>query len=159
MTEATATRRGAHHVLQVVYYASQLIPVALLLVFLVGSLALSGAQVVPDGHEAWDAVLPFPLFIVPGWLSIALAVIGAGVVIPFVATTRPVQAPDLLAAFAYSIGAALANFYFSFAFLGTHWIACVIAGVCILVLIVRMLMIVPSYERMRKAGELPNGFR
>lgn len=177
MTDARTRRltlpTDAHGRLLVGYSAASLLPVALFLVMLVGSLLLSGAQVLPDAPARYDAAVPFPLFVVADWLAIGCAVIAALLVVPVALTTRVVQATHLIGVLAYTLAAIVADLYFAFAYpgegtpfasptdpgvtLGLHLIGSMLGVLCAVVLGVRLAVIGPRYERLRKAGDLPIG--
>lgn len=155
------------------YAAATLVPVALLLVFLVGSLALSGAQATPDGLTKYDAPVPFPLFVVPEWVLIGCAVVALALVVPLIVTTSVAYGGRLIGMLSYTGGAMIADAFFSFAFpvsdgliassgdpdtyLGGHIVGVALSVVCIIVLVIRLVVTNREYLRMRKAGELPDG--
>lgn len=165
--------RGFPRIVLYGYAAATLTPVLLLLVFLVGSLALSGAQVTPDGRPRYGAPVPFPLFIVPDWLSIGCAVITTVLVIPLIVTTSIGWGGRLLGMLSYSGGAFIADGLFAFAFpgetgllrtpadpevfLGNHIIGAGLSLLCAIILFVRTAVTDREYKRLRAAGELPEG--
>ena len=161
MTEPASRRRRSsrfHLFLFWAYTGCQLVPPLLLVLYLVGSLLLSGGRVLPNGHEIWDAVVPWPLFVVPEWLSITLSAVGLALVIPLVVTTRLPDTPQLNALFSYTTAAAVSSWFFSNSFNADglperHWIASVMAIICIVVILVRLATIGP-FDRLRKAGLL-----
>lgn len=161
MTRSTARasrHRDVRRVMLWVYSVSQLAIVALLLAFLFGSLLFSGAQVMPDGHPLYDEVVPFPVFVVPAWLPIALSAVALIVAIPLAATTRLLLAPSVIPMLAYAAASALASFVFSRSFVepdgdpGLHWVASVLSIGCLAVAAIPAIRFVPRYDRLRRAG-------
>lgn len=165
--------RGFPRIVLYGYAAAALIPVLLLLVFLVGSLLFSGAQVTLDDRPRYGAPIPFPLFVVPDWLSIGCAVITAVLVIPLMATTSVGWGGRLVGMLSYSGGAFIADGLFAFAFpsetgplptpadpevfLGNHIFGAGLSLLCAIILFVRIAVTDREYKRLRAAGELPEG--
>lgn len=65
-----------------------LVPPALLVVFLVGSLIFSGGQVSESMDTKWGVVFPYPLFAVPATLLIALGVASIVLAVVVAVTNR-----------------------------------------------------------------------
>lgn len=165
--------RGFPRVVLYGYAAAALIPVLLLLLFLVGSLALSGAQVTPDGRPRYGAPVPFPLFVVPDWVSIGCAAVTIVLVIPLMVTTPIGWVGRLVGMLSYSGGAFIADGLFAFAFpsetgplrapadpevfLGNHIFGAGLSLLCAIILFVRIAVTNREYKRLRAAGELPEG--
>lgn len=147
-----------------------LIPVALLVLFLVGSLVFTGGQVLQEGDTIWADVWSFPVFPVPSWLLIVPAAVSALLVVPFVATTPVAQAPRIAARFGQALAAGLASVFFAFAFpaadgfvampdagdgyLGLHLAAAVITVVVVLVLAVGLFVKGGAHDRARREGHV-----
>jgi ABC-type Fe3+ transport system permease subunit len=73
----------------VVYLTCQLVAVAVLLAFILGSMVFTGGQVQPDASPNWSQAWSWPVFPVPTWLTIVPAAVGALIVVPVaVALTR-----------------------------------------------------------------------
>ncbi len=117
-TVTTTATAPALRVAGVVYVVCQWVPAAILVVFLVASLLLSGAQVTAAGSPAWDQVVPFPVFPVPVWLLLVPAVIGLGAGLTWALTARPEEAPALTGAIGPTVAAAMAPGFFILAHLG-----------------------------------------
>ncbi|MCP2635103.1 hypothetical protein K0817_000805 [Microbacterium sp. HD4P20] len=77
------------------YVAVAVLPALILVVFLVGSLILSGGQVSPTMDTKWDAVVAYPLFPVPTPLLVGLAIASVALVVLVVATAWPGDLPGL----------------------------------------------------------------
>ncbi|MBT2500710.1 hypothetical protein J7E25_16565 [Agromyces sp. ISL-38] len=167
-------RRGPHVLILRTFAGAQLIPTVIFIAFLIGSLLLSGSQALPDDRPRYDVIVPFPIFVVPEWVSVFLGVVAAALVVPLLVTTKIVQAPQLNAAFAYSIGATVANLYFAFTFpassgmiakpsdpmvyLGAHWIGAALAAACVVVVAARAIPFSVRYDRLRRAGLISDMF-
>ncbi|MGU3358550.1 hypothetical protein ACLBWJ_14945 [Microbacterium sp. M4A5_1d] len=89
------------------------IPSVALIVFLVGSLILSGGQVSESTRAKWAVAAPYPLFVMPAGVLIALA--GAFVVLAVVsvATARRDDVPGLRGLIGPGIAAAIAAVLFA----------------------------------------------
>ncbi|RKE60009.1 hypothetical protein [Microbacterium sp. AG238] len=89
------------------------VPPAALIVFLVGSLILSGGQVSESTRAKWAVAAPYPLFVIPAGVLIALA--GASVVLAVVsvATARRDDVPGLRGLIGPGIAAAIAAVLFA----------------------------------------------
>ena len=147
-----------------------LIPVALLILFLVGSLLFTGGKVLQEGDTIWDDVWSFPVFPVPAWLLLVPAVVSALLVVPFVVTTPVADAPRIAARFGQALAAGLAAVFFAFAFpasdgfvampeagdgyLGLHLVAALITVVVVLVLAVGLFTKGGAHDRARREGQV-----
>lgn len=87
-----------------------------LVVFLIGSLLFSGAQVTERGTPAWDVVIPFPVFPVPPWLLLVPAIVALLAALVWAVTARPVDSSALVGAIGPAAAAAGASGFFMFAF-------------------------------------------
>lgn len=96
-----------------IYLLLRMLQAAVLVVFLLGSLALTGGQVAASGAPMWGAVIDFPLFAVPGWLLLAVSVIGVLLVIPVVVLARLADAGRVVGAFSATAAATAASFFFA----------------------------------------------
>jgi len=155
------------------YGIATIIPVALLLLFLIGSLVLSGAQVGPGGGPTYAALVPFPLLPVPDWVSIGCATVATVLVVPLLVTTSVGYGGRLVGMFQFTLGSMLANAFFSLAFpaptgliktpsdpdlyVGAHLIGAGLNLLCALILVVRTIATNGEYWRLRRAGKLPEG--
>lgn len=116
-----------------IYVSAQLVPAALLIAFLIGSLLLSGGQVNADQSPNWDAVVPFPIFPVPAWLLIALGAVGLIAAILWAVRSTAAESRSLTGAFGATAAAFVASMFFGLAFLtdpvwsGPYWIGMVLA--------------------------------
>lgn len=77
MPQPTASARHAHSVTRTLYVVITVIPPIALVVYLIGSLLLSGGQVSASMDTKWDPVIPYPLFPVPTAILVGLAAISA----------------------------------------------------------------------------------
>lgn len=161
---------GARRALHVVFVVSQLLPVALLLAYVIGALILSGAQVFPSQSAAYDAVVPYPVFPVPAWLLIAPAVVGLVAIVPLAIGATAMDAPRFESYLRFTLGAGVSALLFMWAFpsdsgwiplddgyVGWHWVALAISIVIVAIEGVMIAITGPRYDRLKKAGELPEG--
>jgi hypothetical protein len=155
------------------YGIAAMTPVALMLIFLVGSLVLSGAQVGPGGRSVYGALVRFPLFVVPDWLSIGCAIVATVLVVPLVVTTSVGYGGRLVGMVQLTCGSLVADGFFSLAFpaptglwktpanpdvyLGAHLVGAGLSLLCIIILVVRTIATNGEYWRLRRAGKLPEG--
>ncbi len=166
------TRSRPARVIDGVYLACQLLAAGLLLAFIIGSLLLTGGQVLENGHRIYDQVWGWPVFPVPAWLLIIPAAFSAAVVVPLVLTTRIEDAQGLIGRWGQTIVAVVAGLTFATAFpastgvwplpdgspaqyFGLHWVAAALSAFCFVVILLGMLIKLPAHERLRKAGKLP----
>lgn len=155
------------------YGCASLLPVVLMLLFLVGSLVLSGAQVGPGGRPVYGAPVHFPLFVVPDWVSIGCAAVATVLVVPLVVTTSAAYGGRLVGMVPNTLASIIANAFFSRAFpastglvaawndpnvyLGAHLYGAGLGVLCVIILILRVIAVNGEYERLKRAGELPDG--
>ncbi|GAA5035286.1 hypothetical protein ACFQRL_00660 [Microbacterium fluvii] len=147
--------------------AVHLVIAGLLVVYLVGSLLLTGGQVVASRGPIWGAALDFPLFVVPAWMLIALAAVGAALYLPLLLTVRVLDARRLSGAWGVVAASVFTPLLFSavvdddiwraFREQG-YWIASAISAVCVLALAIAAFTTAPRYDRLARAGELPPGY-
>lgn len=95
------------------YLSWRMLQAAVVVVYLLGSLALTGGQVAAKGSPIWGEVLPFPLFSPPGWLMLAVSVIGVLLIIPVLALARLADAGRIVGAFSATAAATAASFFFA----------------------------------------------
>lgn len=168
MTTQVKRRDAIQDRLYIVFASVQLVPAALLLAFLIGSVVLSGGQVTAEKSPWgwWDVVVQFPIFVVADWLSIAIAVVAALILIPLVVLTRAATSGAMMTVFAYSGLASLANLFFAWTFpeqtgdfplqnspglfAGLHWVAAVISAGCGLVGLVFGLIYAKEADRLQR---------
>lgn len=162
---------GGRRALHVVFVVSQLLPVALLLTYVVGSLILTGAQVFPTQTPAWEAVVPFPVFPVPDWVLIAPAMVGLVVLVPIAVRATALDAPRFESYLRFTLGAGVSALLFMWAFpadsgfipledgyVGWHWVALAVSIVIAAIEGVMIAITGPKYDRLKKAGELPEDY-
>lgn len=153
-----------------IFTISQLAAAGLLVLFIAGSLVFVGGRVSSLQSEAWPALWDWPVFPVPGWLLVALAAVGAAVVVPMSVLTPPAHAPRLLGGIGQAFAAGCSAVLFSGLFpateglipmptedgtyLGPHWIAAVLSLFSMVVLIIAIVFKYGEYERLRKSGAL-----
>lgn len=157
-------------VLDTIFLVCVLMPAAILIAFIVGSLLFTGGQVLDNGKDIYDQVWPWPVFPVPAWLLIAPAAVSAAVVIPVVVMTPVSRAPDLIGRCGQTVVGIGAGVIFAIAFwapsgllgvpgeadryLGLHWVAAALSAFCFVILLLGMVIKLPAHERLRKAGRL-----
>lgn len=133
------------------YVIAQLIPPGILLVFLVGSLILSGGQVAPGAPANWDVVVPFPLFPVPGWLLGGLGAVALALAIAWAWASTAAEAAALSGALGVTMASSVASLFFALVFAGDplggfHWIGMVLA------LLSAAVLLITSFARTRRDG-------
>lgn len=166
------TRRQLNraNVLWLIFTSSQVALAGLLVAFIAGSLLFVGGRVAPMQNEAWPQLWAWPVFTVPGWLPVALAVVGAAVVMPMSVLTPAAMAPRLLGAISQAFAAGGAAVLFSGLFpaetgvmpmpsgdglfLGLHWVAVPLSLFSIGVLVIALLAKGGEHERSRRTGGL-----
>lgn len=82
-------------VARVAYAVVAILPPAILILFLVGSLFFSGGQVSAGMDPKWGIVWAYPLFVVPTVLLVALGAVLVVLAIILAATARDADVPGL----------------------------------------------------------------
>lgn len=100
------------------YVTLHLLPVALLLAYLCGSLLLAGGRISAGGARAWPAVLPAPVFAVPWWVAVAPMIGGVAVAAVWAFRSTRQEAGALSGAFGPTLGAVISTVFFAFLALG-----------------------------------------
>ena len=153
---------GRIGVVGIVCLSALLVPAGILIVFLVASLLLSGAQVTADGSAQWDAVIPFPVFPVPAWLLTALAVVALASAVVWALRASPADASALTGAVGPAVAGAFASGFFLFAFAddgalaGEYVLPLTISAVTVVVLFVAA-VIHGARDRAVSDDRLPEG--
>ena len=88
MTVRPARTRFLHSVLHTLLVVVAALPPAALVVFLVGSLLLSGGQASATMDATWDVVVPYPLFTVPAAVLLVFAAVSVVLAVLVVLTAR-----------------------------------------------------------------------
>lgn len=149
-----------------IYLVLRLLQVAALLAYLLGSMLLSGGQIVASRGPMWGAVLDYPLFTFPGWASLVVAIVGVILVVPVLACARVPDASRVGAAFRLTAAAAGASFMFAWMLpsassgeLTFRWLAFGIdAAVTVVVMIVSFALAIRSdRDRARRGLPLSTG--
>lgn len=99
-----------------VFVIAQLVPVALFLAYLVGSLVFVGARLGESQSPVWGEILPWPVFFVPAWLIVVPALIGAALVVPLCIRVPAALVGGLTGAMGPAMGAVLASAGFGLLF-------------------------------------------
>lgn len=134
---------------------------AILVVFLLGSLLLSGAQVTSSGAPRWEPSIAFPVFPVPAWLLIALAVAGLAGGLVWSITSRPTEARALTGAVGPAVAATVSAGFFLFAFsgdgtaAGLYGVAVVLSAASVLVILASSLIQGARHDRGARVTESP----
>ncbi|MGO2519746.1 MAG: hypothetical protein ACTH8F_06475 [Microbacterium sp.] len=89
-----------------------LVQPAVLLVFLVASLIFTGAQVMRDQSAAYEQLVPFPVFVVPGWFLVAPAGVLVVVIAIYTFAAQMLDAPRIGGLFWPVIASLVAAFFF-----------------------------------------------
>ncbi|MFF2277862.1 hypothetical protein [Agromyces sp. NPDC058126] len=135
---------------------AQLVMPLLLIAYLVGSLLLTGGRVRPEASELWDALLPSPLFTVPEWLPLGLAIVSTAATVVLIATRRVWS--DASAMGVVNTGAASAGSSWAFMVLsgGGSWLPIALFGGSAVLAVTSELLGSRRWSRLRAAGLLPN---
>ncbi|MFE6964581.1 hypothetical protein ACFVAJ_05670 [Agromyces sp. NPDC057679] len=135
---------------------AQLVMPLLLIAYLVGSLLLTGGRVRPEASELWDALLPSPLFTVPDWLPLGLAIVSTAATVVLIATRRVWS--DASAMGVVNTGAASAGSSWAFMVLsgGGFWLPIALFGGSAVLAVTSELLGSRRWSRLRAAGLLPN---
>jgi hypothetical protein len=135
-----------------------LVTPALLVLYLVGSLVLTGGNVMPGGSPNWDEVYPSPVFPVPGWLVVVPTVVGSLSAVVVVGASRTADASRLIGLLGYTFGAALSEIAFLFVFAGDtriwdtgYGIGFAAAALASAAVLIAVLTLAPGAERLRRA--------
>jgi len=164
------TQSRPARIVDTIYLICQLVPAALLVAFIVGSLLFTGGQVLDDGERIYDEVWRWPVFPVPAALLIVPAAVSAVLVVPLVVLTRVAVADRLINRWGQTFVAVGAGVAFAIAFpspsgplpvpnsedsfLGAHWIAAALSAFCWVVLVLGMLAKLPAHQRLRDSRQL-----
>lgn len=145
-----------------IYLLLRMLQAAVLIVFLLGSLALSGGQVAASGAPMWGAVVDFPLFQLPGWLLLGVSVVGVILAIPVVALARLADAGRVVGAFSATAAATAASFFFAWSQPQTtpedstlRWAAAITDGAVLLILLVIAGTVAALADRERSRTGVP----
>lgn len=145
-----------------IYLVLRLLQAAALLAYLLGSMLLSGGQIVASRGPMWGAVVDYPLFTFPGWASLVVAIVGVILVVPVLVYARATDDNRVGAAFRLTAAAAGASFMFAWMLpsvssweLTFRWLAFgVDAAVAVVVMIVSFALAIRS-DRDRAQRGLP----
>lgn len=144
-------------------------PAALLIGYLLGSLALTGAQVIDGRPPAWRPVVDWPVFTVSPWITVLLAVVALAAVLHQARRATVTRALVLTTLLGWAAASAGSSWFFALALppaalvgepvLGRsdHLIAAGIGMLAIAVLIVRLVSVGRSHDRLVHAGLLGTG--
>ncbi|GEP49321.1 hypothetical protein FVP74_03830 [Microbacterium saccharophilum] len=139
MTDSPARARSVHSVLSTILAVVAILPPAALVVFLVGSLLLSGGQVSASMDTKWDAVRPYPLFAVPTVVLVVLAVVSVVLALLVAVTARAGDETGLRGLVGPLVGAIIAAILFAVLIpdggtregditVGGQWIAAIVSA-------------------------------
>jgi len=135
---------------------AQLVLPVLLIVYLLGSLLLTGGRMQPEASEKWDSLLPAPLFTVPGWLVVGLAVVSAAATVLLVATRRAWSDAAAMGVVNTASASAISSWFF-IALFGGPWLPIALFGGSAVLAFVSELLGARRRTRLREAGLLPGG--
>lgn len=153
----------------IVAAVTMLSPAALLLAYLLGSLALTGAQVIADRPPAWRPVVDWPVFTVSPWITVLLATVALAAVLHQARRATVTGALVLTTLLGWAAASAGASWFFALALppaalvgepvLGRsdHLLAAGIGMLVIAVLIARLVTVGRSHDRLVRAGLLATG--
>ena len=128
------------------YAVVVIVPAAIVVVFLVGSLILSGGQVSETMDAKWAVVVAYPLFAVSTALLVALAALSVVLAIVVVATARADDLPGLRGLIGPTVAAIISSVLLSGlvpdggtrvgdVVWGDQWIAAPISAVALVILL------------------------
>lgn len=134
----------------------------ILVLFLVASLVFTGGQAVRTQSVPYDALVPFPIVPLPGWLFVVLASLLLLAVVGYTWRAQMLDVPQLVRLFRTVSASAGSAFFFLIAgtrvddpaFAYALWIDLA----ALAVLCVPAIRFVREYDRRRRAGELPEGY-
>lgn len=134
----------------------------IVILFLVASLVFTGSQAVRTQSALYDALVPFPIVPLPGWLFVVLASFLLPAVIGYAWRAQMLDIPQLLGLLGPVSASVMAAFFFLLAgttvddpaFAYALWIDLA----ALAVLCVPAIRFVREYDRRRRAGELPEGY-
>ncbi len=139
-----------------------LVQPALLILFLVASLIWTGGQVLRDQSAPYDQLAPFPVFPVPGWLLVVLAVLLVVATTAYSIGAQMLDARNVVGMLGPVVASSVAALFFLVARTVAGDPSLVIAFIVNLLALVPLVIVlirfVPEYERRRKDDELPEGY-
>lgn len=164
MTSSTTRPRSVQSVTRVAYAIVAVIAPALLVVFLVGSLIFSGAQVSETMDPKWGVVWAYPLFAVPTAVLVALGCLLVVLAVILAVTARSADVPALRGLIGPTAASIVAAVGFALLVpeggtrsgdlvLGDQWLAAVVYGGALVVLLIAIAI------RRRPADDRPRGAR
>lgn len=143
-------------------YIVAVVQPAILVLFLLGSLAFTGGQVVRNSDPIYDAVFPFPVVPLPGWVLVAIAVPNLILVVLLCAGAQLLDArmvTGMLGPMLAAVGAS--GFFLSAGTVendGGFAIALWINIAAVVPLVISIIRFGPEYTRRMRAGTLPEGY-
>ncbi|MFK3676827.1 hypothetical protein ACI2IP_03815 [Microbacterium sp. NPDC090218] len=151
---------------RVAFGVAVLVPPALLVAYLIGSLIFSGGRVSEAKDPMWGVVIPYPLFVVPTMPLVVIGLLAVVLAIAVAVTTRASDVPGVRGLIGPTAAAAVCAFGWALAtpqdptrfndgFIGTQWYASIFFLVALGVL---LLGIVAARSRERahsSAGASP----
>lgn len=147
MVPPSSPRRRLHASATRAFAVVAIVPPAALVVFLVGSLILSGGQVSETTNGIWGVAVPYPLFVMPAIIMIVLAAASVVLAVVSALTARREDVPGLRGLIGPTIAAAIAAVLFAGltpedgarvgdAVWGAQWTAAPISALAVLVVLV-----------------------
>lgn len=142
--------------------ATSLVQPAILVLFVLASLAFTGGQVMRTQSAPYDALLPFPIVPLPGWVLAVLAGFMLVAVVGYTWQAQMLDARQVGGLFGPVIGSVVTALFFLLAgttledpaFAYALWIDLA----ALAVLCVPAIRFVPEYDRRLRAGKLPEGY-
>lgn len=152
----------ARHRLYRVGLIVALVQPGILVLFLLASLALTGGQVARAKGAIYGQVVPFPVFPVPGWLMLALAVLTLVLMTAYTIGAQLLDSRLIAGLYGPVLGSVVAAVFFRFA--GTtdetvmHSAAVWLDVAAVVPLVIATLRFGREYDRRMRAGTLPDGY-
>lgn len=146
MTDSPSRARSVNSVARTLSAIAAIVPPAILVVFLVGSLIFSGGQVSASMDPKWGIVWSYPLFPVPAIVLIALAAASIVLALVVAATARAGDVPGIRGLLGPTAAAIVSAIVLSVivpdggtrsgdTVIGDQWIAAVLSGVALVILL------------------------
>lgn len=129
-----------------------------LVLVMFGSALLAGGQFGPESDVKWDVVVAWPAVRVPAWLVIALCWMGTLSAVVMAPAARWPQAPELISSLGFTaimfvvLPIGFSRMYPALTGVGDHWRGALPQVITVVVLGVRLAMLAPRYNAVRREG-------
>ncbi|MGO4490445.1 hypothetical protein [Microbacterium sp. 2RAF4] len=158
----TSPRASVHKRMTTMYLLLRMMQAAALIVYLVGSLLLTGGQIAAGRAPMWGVAIDYPLFSFPGLLSLTVSVIGLLLAVAVLATARVKDSGRVGGAFAATGAAAASSAMFAWMLPSEgateatlRWAAAGVDGAATLLLMIAALILAVRDDRARQREGRP----